>query len=123
MTGGRGPRTSTVLLESVVVACFHHTVALNRAEIAEHTGLSRTVVTSLVKTLLARGTLSVVPGSRAPGPGRPAVSYQLSTAVAPVALVRLGLAGTAVTLASGTGALSTARIRTMAEPSGASRSP
>lgn len=103
MTGVRGPRTSTILLEAVVVDCFHHGVALNRAEIAERTGLSRTVVTSLVKTLVAKGTLAVVPGAQLAGPGRPAVSYRLSTAVAPVALVRLGDAGTVVTLVSDTG--------------------
>ncbi|SEN94516.1 ROK family transcriptional regulator [Actinacidiphila rubida] len=101
MAAVRGPRTSTALLESAVLACFHPATALNRAEIAGQTGLSRTVVTSLVNTLVARGDLAVVPAPRLAGPGRPAYSYRLSTALAPVALVRLDGAVTAVTLTNG----------------------
>ena len=44
MTGARGPRTSTALLEAAVLACFHPATALNRTEIAERTGRSRRTV-------------------------------------------------------------------------------
>lgn len=113
MTGVRGPRTSTILLEAVVADCFQHGIALNRAEIAERTGLSRTVVTSLVKTLVARGTLSIARSAHLAGPGRPAVAYRLSTAVAPVALLRLDDKGTSVTLASDSGPMSTLRTQVL----------
>jgi predicted NBD/HSP70 family sugar kinase len=100
------------LLEAVVADCFQHGIALNRAEIAERTGLSRTVVTSLVKTLVARGTLSIARSAQLASPGRPAVAYRLSTAVAPVALLRLDDQGTSVTLASDSGPVSTSRTQT-----------
>ncbi|MFD0331798.1 helix-turn-helix domain-containing protein [Streptacidiphilus monticola] len=64
MTGARGPRTSTALLEAAVVACFDPATALSRTEIADRTGLSRTVVTSLVNALVERGRS---PWSRARG--------------------------------------------------------
>lgn len=102
MPGTRGPRTSTALLEAAVLACFQHGIALNRTEVADRTGLSRTVVTSLVTALVARGALAQVPAARLAGPGRPAHSYRLSTAVAPAVLVRLEAGGTSVTLTDGT---------------------
>lgn len=105
MTGVRGPRTSTALLEAAVLASFHPAATLNRTEIAEQTGLSRTVVTSLVNSLVARGDLAVATGTRHSSPGRPAFSYRLSTALAPVALIRLDAATTTVTLSAATGTL------------------
>jgi predicted NBD/HSP70 family sugar kinase len=102
MPGTRGPRTSTALLEAAVLACFQHGITLNRTEVADRTGLSRTVVTSLVTALVARGALAQVPAARLAGPGRPAHSYRLSTAVAPAVLVRLQAGGTSVTLTDGT---------------------
>ncbi|MFF7335329.1 ROK family protein [Streptomyces sp. NPDC008150] len=102
-THTRGPRSSAALLESAVLACFDGARSLHRAEIAERTGLSRTVVTSLLKELVGRGTLSVAPGSRDRSPGRPAFTYQLSSVVAPVALVRLGPATTSLVLADAAG--------------------
>lgn len=99
----RGPRSSANLLEKAVLACFDTARTLSRAEIAERTGLSRTVVTSVLAALVDRETLSVVAGSRNKGPGRPAYAYQLRRLAAPVALIRFDEFTSSLTLVSSSG--------------------
>lgn len=90
MADPRGPRSSSALLEHIVLDAFAGYAALTRPQLVEATGLSRPTVTALVAALVARGELTESPvpapnGSR----GRPSLTYRRSALAAPVALVRL----------------------------------
>ncbi|MFE4770984.1 ROK family protein [Streptomyces sp. NPDC056713] len=110
MTVTRGPRSSAALLEAAVLSCFDTAPTLNRAEVARHTGLSRTVVTSVLNTLVDRGTLSVVAGSPVRTPGRPAIAYQLRAFADPVGLIRFGETTSVLTVVSPAGPYSAVPI-------------
>lgn len=90
MADPRGPRSSSTLLERIVLDAFDGYAALTRPQLVEATGLSRPTVTALVAALVARGELTeselTAPnGSR----GRPSVSFRRTAMAAPIALVRL----------------------------------
>jgi predicted NBD/HSP70 family sugar kinase len=90
MADPRGPRSSSALLERIVLDAFDGYAALTRPRLVEVTGLSRPTVTALVAALVARGELSECAASAAVGTrGRPSVSYRRTAMAAPVALVRL----------------------------------
>lgn len=78
------------MLERLVLACFANPAGLTRPELAELTGLSRTVVAGVVASLLERGELVQADQSPAPGlRGRPPARYQRAALLPPVLLIRL----------------------------------
>ena len=86
----RSQGSSIALLERLVLACFANPAGLTRPELAELTGLSRTVVAGVVASLLERGEL--VPADQSPVPavrGRPPARYQRAALLPPVLLIRL----------------------------------
>jgi predicted NBD/HSP70 family sugar kinase len=90
MADPRGPRSSSTLLERIVLEAFDGSAALTRPQLVAATGLSRPTVTALVASLVARGELTE---SAAPAPsgarGRPSAAYRRTAMAAPVAFLRL----------------------------------
>ncbi|HEY3872737.1 MAG TPA: ROK family protein [Actinocrinis sp.] len=90
MAGTRGPRSSSALLERVVLGVFDGSAALTRPQLMEATGLSRPTVAAVVAALVARGDLTELAEPAATGTrGRPSLTYRRTALAAPVALVRL----------------------------------
>jgi predicted NBD/HSP70 family sugar kinase len=90
MADPRGPRSSSTLLERIVLDAFDGYAALTRPQLVEATGLSRPTVTAIVAALVARGELSESEPPAASGArGRPSMSYRRTAMAAPVALIRL----------------------------------
>lgn len=86
----RGPRSSSTLLERIVLDAFNGYAALTRPQLVEATGLSRPTVTALVATLVARGELTESETAAPSGTrGRPSLTYRRTAMAAPIALVRL----------------------------------
>ncbi|OIJ65333.1 ROK family protein [Streptomyces mangrovisoli] len=110
MTAHRGQRSSAALLESAILDCFDGVTALHRAEIVQRTGLSRTVVASLLSVLTARGVLLMTHVERTGTPGRPAFAYQLRSAVGPVLLIRVSGSALGLSLVGPGGVRDTAAV-------------
>jgi predicted NBD/HSP70 family sugar kinase len=86
----RSQGSSVALLERLVLASFASGSGLTRRELEEQTGLSRTVVSGVVASLVHRGELAeTLQPPTGGGRGRPPARYQRTALLPPVLLINL----------------------------------
>jgi len=85
----RGPRSSSTLLERIVLDAFDGHAPLSRPQLVKATGLSRPTVTALVATLVSRGELIESAAAARGTRGRPSLNYQRKAMAEPISLIRL----------------------------------